>query len=212
MKVWELEDIEVANRNSTDKFFIPLLEERCNQKIGDQVRLHFLINNPKQDEPRAERMWVEITKVTKFLGSLKYAGVLTNQPAFISGLNLGDRIEFSPKHIAQTIIKKDSPFWIDSAEKKALVSKMCLEKDCNIRFLYREKPDRDEDSGWRMFSGLEDDDYTNDISNIRIMNVGYLLDIDPSLLEPLKGGYGCAYERENKESQWIKVENWEPSE
>ncbi|MDR3208637.1 MAG: DUF2185 domain-containing protein [Rickettsiales bacterium] len=38
-----------------------------------------------------------------------------------------------------------------------------------IKFLYREKPDNEDDSGWRMFTGLEDDDYANDPKNIKML-------------------------------------------
>jgi hypothetical protein len=37
-----------------------------------------------------------------------------------------------------------------------------------------------------MFIGSEDDVYANDPQNIKMIKVGYLLDKDPSLLEPLK--------------------------
>ncbi len=94
----------------------------------------------------------------------------------------------------------------------ALISKMCMENGNTIRFLYREKADREQDSGWRMFTGLESDEYNNDPSNIRIVNVGYLLDKDTTLLEPLQGGFGSVYERDEKNKPWRKVENWNPPE
>ena len=97
-------------------------------------------------------------------------------------------------------------------EKMALVSKICLNDGGVIRFLYREKPDREQDSGWRMFSGHESDEYTNDPRNIKLINVGYILDKDPSLLEPLQGDYGSVFERVDKGQSWQKVEDWEHSE
>ncbi|WMJ71717.1 DUF2185 domain-containing protein [Cytophagaceae bacterium ABcell3] len=169
MKAWELEDIELTAKENPESFFIPSKEERVTQKIGDEVRLHFIIKNPEENYPSTERMWVRVTKGKGLFSG--YKGVLVNQPVYINGLNEGDEIHFKPKHIAQTIVKKDSPCWIDSAEKSALVSKKCFEYTGLVRFLYREKTDRDEDSGWRMFSGLEDDDYTNNPENIRILNI-----------------------------------------
>jgi len=76
-----------------------------------------------------------------------------------------------------------------------------------ICWLYREEADRVEDSGWRMFSGEEDEEYTNNPDNIRIVSVGYLLDKDPTLLEIVKSEIGSAYERQNKEASWEKVED-----
>jgi hypothetical protein len=208
-KSWELEDVVKTAKRYPDSFFIPSKKERENKKIGDEVKLHFVIKKPVKEGPIAERMWVKITKEKSLLS--KYKGKLTNQPLYIKDLNVDDEIEFDSKNIAQTIIKKGDPMWIDSSDKKALVSKMCLEKDGVVRFLYREKPDRKEDSGWRMFSGFESDEYNNNARNIQIMEVGYLLSKDPSLLEPLKGDYGAVFEREDKKSTWKKVTDWEPT-
>jgi uncharacterized protein YegJ (DUF2314 family) len=88
-----LEDVELTNRENADSFFIPTLERCQNQKKGDLVRLHFVINNPTEDCPRAERMWVEITN--KKLFSKIYVGTLTNQPVYIKSLNVGDILDIS---------------------------------------------------------------------------------------------------------------------
>ena len=58
----------------------------------------------------------------------------------------------------------------------------------------RELPDRKQDSGWRMFSGHEPEGYVDDPSNLSLVMVGLLLDKDPTLLEPLKGSVGEAFE------------------
>ncbi|MGV3504715.1 MAG: immunity protein Imm33 domain-containing protein [Adhaeribacter sp.] len=206
MKSWELENIEITAKENPETFFIPSKEERDRQKVGDEVRLHFIIKNQQEDEPQAERMWVCITRKKGLFSN--YKGVLTNRPLYIKDLVEGDEIEFSSKHIAQTIIRKDSPYWIDSAEQSALVSNKCLEPGGVIRFLYREATDRKEDSGWRMFSGLEDDDYANNEENISIVNIGFLLDKDPMLLVPLKGEVGAVFEREDKDKPWQVVKDW----
>lgn len=205
MPEWKLENVEIVNKENPNNFFIPTLKERSSQKKGDLVRLHFLLTENKEGEPRAERMWVEISKVKMF--GRKYKGILTNMPVYIKDLNIGDEIEFEPKHIAQTFIKKEDPCWLDIAEKKALVSKMCMEDNGIIRWLYREEADREEDSGWRMFSGEENEEYTDNPDNIRIVSVGYLLDKDPTLLEIIKDEISSAYERPNKETPWEKVED-----
>ena len=90
------------------------------------------------------------------------------------------------------------------------MTRQCLEPGGIIRFLYREAADREEDSGWRMFSGLEEQDYIDDPKNIRIINVGYLLDIDPTLLVALKGKIGDVYERADKAAKWEFVKDWRP--
>jgi len=206
-KSWILENVVEKSITNKETFFIPNEIERNNQKINDMVRLHFVLKNPSENEPRAERMWVKIFETIE--NKIKqYKGHLTNVPVYIKGLKIGDIIEFDADNIAQTIIKKDNPYWVDSYEKKALVSKKYFEDNSTIRFLYREEPNNEEDSGWRMFTGLEDDEYANNTENIKVINVGYLLDKDPSLLEPLKNGYGTVFERLEKNKEWIKVEDW----
>jgi len=204
--MWELENVVKTSMEHEDSFFIPSEIERNNQEIENEVRLHFILKNPSENEPRAERMWVKITN-RKNGKKTSYAGVLINKPVYIKDLQANDIIEFDADNIAQVIVKKDDPSWIDSSEKYAVVSKMCMEKNSVIRFMYREKPDRNEDSGWRMFTGLEDDDYSNDPENLKLVNVGYLLSKDPTLLTPLKKGYGAVFEREEK---WEKIEDWTP--
>ncbi|MGH4140029.1 hypothetical protein [Clostridium sp.] len=61
MNEWELEDVETVNKSNPSNFFIPDEKERKSQKKGDLVRLHFILTKPKENEPRAERMWVKIT-------------------------------------------------------------------------------------------------------------------------------------------------------
>jgi hypothetical protein len=207
-KFLELEDVEKAAALHPETFFIPGTAERESQKVGDSVRLHFLLQDAGPDEPRAERIWVTITQAQ---GGGSYKGTLQTAPIYLREFKIGDEVVFGPRHIARTIIKKGDPRWIDSSELKAFVSNMCLEKGNGVRFLYREEPDRSEDSGWRMFSGNEPDGYVDDPSNIRLMNVGFMLDRDPTLLEPLKAGTGAVFERESLGTAWQKITDWEPN-
>ena len=81
-----------------------------------------------------------------------------------------------------------------------------------IRFIYREQPNNNEDSGWRIFTGNESEEYTNDYKNIQIMKIVDLLARDNTLFEPIKNGKYIAFERNEKESKWTIVEDWHPEE
>jgi hypothetical protein len=89
---------------------------------------------------------------------------------------------------------------------------MCFAEGECVRFLYREAADRSEDSGWRMFTGHETQEYSDDPKNVRIVQVGYMLDRDSSLLQPLKEGIGAAFERRTKDEPWKRVTDWKPEE
>jgi hypothetical protein len=112
-KFLSLEDVEQTARQNPETFFIPSEQERKSKKVGASVRLHFLLKDPSGDQPRAERMWVTVTQAQGFLRP--YKGILENAPVFIEDLKPGDEVTFKPCHIAQTIIKKGDPGWIDSA-------------------------------------------------------------------------------------------------
>lgn len=62
-----------------------------------------------------------------------------------------------------------------------MVSKMVVDQNIKPCFLYREKRTRPEDSGWRIFTGFESEEYNDDPDNIGIYNPSTILKIDPSL-------------------------------
>src|SRR5689334_16222232 len=125
MKTWSLRDVERAAREAPDSFFIPQLAERESQKPGDLVKLHFLLENPGDDQPGAERMWVEVRQPLDREG--RYVGILTNHPAHIRGLAQRDEVVFEPRHIAEVMIRKGDPRHVECADQKALVSKMAFD-------------------------------------------------------------------------------------
>ena len=87
-----------------------------------------------------------------------------------------------------------------------MVSKMVTEGKRMPRFIYREKRSRPEDSGWRVFSGFESEEYNDDPNNIGIYSPSTILTIDSSIAELLlKGGVGSVFERESDKSPWCKV-------
>jgi hypothetical protein len=210
MSQWTLEDIEEASRINPDTFFIPTESERNDRVVGDVVRLHFVLSNPAPGDPRAERMWVEIVDID--LPGSRYQGLLMNQPEYIKNLDAGDPVDFDPGHIARVLVKEGDPRWIDCMEKGALVSEMIFQSDKTVRFAYREKPDNEKDSGWRLFAGSETDEYCNDADNIRICNVAWLMDFDPSLRDIIASGPGSVFERESRQSKWREVTDWSPPE
>lgn len=89
-----------------------------------------------------------------------------------------------------------------------LVSKMIFDENRKPLFMYRNKSTRQEDSGWKIFSGFESEAYTDDPRNIIICNPSSLLKIDPSVAPILLKGVGSVYERENEHSDWYRVNDY----
>lgn len=86
-----------------------------------------------------------------------------------------------------------------------MVSKLITEEGENPMFMYREKRASKEDSGWRIFSGLETEEYLENHLNIGIYNPSTILKIDSSIQHLLLKGVGSVFERKDKISKWSKV-------
>jgi hypothetical protein len=90
-----------------------------------------------------------------------------------------------------------------------MVSKMVVEENTKPRFMYREKRTRPEDSGWRIFTGFETEEYTDNPNNTAIYNPSTILKIDPSIEDILLKGIGSVYEKAEDNSEWYKVTDFE---
>lgn len=90
-----------------------------------------------------------------------------------------------------------------------MVSKMVVDENIKPRFLYREKRTRPEDSGWRIFTGFETEEYNDNPDNAGIYNPSTILKIDPSLRDILLKGIGSVYEKTEDSSEWYKVTDFD---
>lgn len=75
-----------------------------------------------------------------------------------------------------------------------------------VGYLYREKPDASEDSGWRVFSGDETQQYANDPRNFAFYNVTTLLELEPVLKSVLTRAYPVAFERLGDSGEFVEVD------
>jgi hypothetical protein len=76
--------------------------------------------------------------------------------------------------------------------------------------MYRERPDRDIDSGWRFMSGFESDDYMNDPNNHAVYDVNTVANYDPDIVEFLDAPVGSAFERRGGTGPFVAVDDFEP--
>lgn len=90
-----------------------------------------------------------------------------------------------------------------------MVSKMVVDEQIKPQFMYREKRMSQEDSGWRIFTGFESEEYIDDPSNIGIYNPSTILKIDPSIVDILLKGIGSVYEKAEDGTEWYKVSDFE---
>jgi hypothetical protein len=91
MSTYTLADAEARAKTNPTTFLIPPAVARYNLVEGNTVKLVFL-----GPEGTAERMWVSVQGRA---ANGQYLGKLDNIPKAISGLMLGDSIEFSPCNV-----------------------------------------------------------------------------------------------------------------
>jgi len=107
---WVLENCAAVALLHPETFEVPSTAEASLVRIGDLLRLHFLLTDPATasdpDTPRAERMWVEVCSLAT---DHVFRGHLTNRPVHISSLEPGDVIEFMWEHVAQVYVKSGDP-------------------------------------------------------------------------------------------------------
>lgn len=75
-----------------------------------------------------------------------------------------------------------------------LATRLLVEEKRPVGFMYREKGEGD-DSGWRFFTGEEDQAYVDNPENIQIYDVQTILDIDQSIRPYLGAVENTAFER-----------------
>lgn len=85
----------------------------------------------------------------------------------------------------------------------ALAPKVLVNSKLRVRFMYREAPDNDSDSGWRFFSGDETDEYVNNPDNIGLYDVSTIVQIDPDIAPYLNAPAGSAFEREDPSKPFV---------
>jgi hypothetical protein len=74
-----------------------------------------------------------------------------------------------------------------------------------VRFMYRELPDDDVDSGWRFFSGEEPQEYVDDPANLGIYNVNTIANYDPAIIPHLDAPVFSAFERFPDTNEFVAV-------
>ena len=78
-----------------------------------------------------------------------------------------------------------------------------------VGFMYREEPVFDNDSGWRFFSGSEDDAYANDSANYETLPLSQILTAHPEIA-PLMQQNAGAWEWDDASESYTPVTDWQP--
>lgn len=74
-----------------------------------------------------------------------------------------------------------------------------------VGYLYREEPDDALDSGWRVFSGDETQEYVDDPANFALYNASTIVELDPSIIPLPATPAPAAYER-NSAGDFVAID------
>lgn len=76
-----------------------------------------------------------------------------------------------------------------------MASRLVADERRKVRWMYREEPDNDKDSGWRMFCGDEDAAYCENADNFGLFDAWTIAEIDPDVVPLLDSPPSSAFER-----------------
>jgi hypothetical protein len=91
----------------------------------------------------------------------------------------------------------------------AFASNLVAKERRKVRYMYREQPDDNWDSGWRFFSGTEDQAYVDNPSNLGIYALSTIAEIDPDIVPLLNYPPPCAFEREQEDELFREVRGFQ---
>ncbi|HPS27606.1 MAG TPA: DUF2185 domain-containing protein, partial [Bacteroidales bacterium] len=76
-----------------------------------------------------------------------------------------------------------------------------------VGFMYREKPEDKNDSGWRFLSGTETQDYVDNPHTSKIMDTNTVANYDKAIIPYLSLPYGTELERLPDSDEFVVLEN-----
>jgi hypothetical protein len=76
-----------------------------------------------------------------------------------------------------------------------LATDMITVEGFKVGYMYREHTNRELDSGWRFFSGAEDQDYIDDLNNSSVYDLNTIANYDKAIIPYLEMPFGTELER-----------------
>ncbi|MFJ7973691.1 DUF2185 domain-containing protein [Psychrobacillus sp. NPDC096389] len=199
---WYLDNVYERNKESPYTFYVPSKQVIDMLNVGDIVKLIFVAT--KNEEYAGERMWVEIS----YRQGNYFKGMLTNEPLNFKNLKYGQEITFQTEHICDTEYEDPtSSEWDYYFDAKIIVSNDVLERK-EFNFMLRDHAKDEQDTGWSVLSGYEDDEFLNNPDNLQYISIGVILNIDDSILSFIEEPPLCAYER-NDAYLFYKIEDYD---
>lgn len=201
MPTWQLENADLIAAGNKYTFYKPPPAIIQRIAVGEVVKLIFRFESDDPEAPSAERMWVQVEEIGA-QGCFK--GRLDNVPQYIPDLKLGDPVDFQACHIINTEHDDDDNL-VQRYIKRCFVTNRVLHDGAQIGYLYRETPDEEKDSGWRITANDESDEYMDNAKNIAYVSLGAVLSKDDSIVMLLDSPVGSTFVRDAATGQFVPV-------
>lgn len=189
MPTWHLVDADPIAAENPYTFYKPSHELIARVRPGEVVKLIFAFESDNPEAPSAERMWVLVDEA---LPDGSFRGRLNNEPRYIKDLKVDDLVLFRPCHVINTD-HDDNDNLVERYIKRCFVTNRVLVDGQQVGYLYREEPDEENDSGWRMTANDETDEYMANSENVAYVSLGAVLSRDDSFRELLDSAVGSAF-------------------
>lgn len=203
MPSWRLDDADAIAAAHKYTFFKPPPEAIAQVRPGEVVKLIFVFDADDPDAPHAERMWVLVDTVEP---GGHFTGRLDNTPRWIQDLKPGDPVVFDASHIISTQHDSDDNL-VERYIKRCFVTHRILKDGAKAGYLYREAPDNEQDSGWRITANDESDAYMEDTDNSAFVSLGAVLSRDDSFVHLLDAPEGTAFVRDPATQAFVKLDD-----
>lgn len=121
------------------------------------------------------------------------------------GTLLRVRVEVGADEIV-TRQRRFERLWFGDLAQLAIVSNRVARDGEPACWLYREEPDNERDSGWRVFAGDESDEYVDGAENCSLMPLRELISADPSVEAVLTEPAPAAFERDSRDDDFVRAD------
>lgn len=199
MKTWHLANADDLAAEYRYTFYKPPPSILQRVTAGEVVKLIFRFESEDPEAPSAERMWVLVDEV---LDDGRFKGRLNNEPRHIKDLKLNDPMEFDTSHIIDTE-HGDADNVVVRYMKRCFVTRRVLSDGAPAGYLYREEPESEDDSGWRIAANDETVEYMENPENSAYVSLGAVLNEDNSFIQLLDSPPGSAFIRDSESGEFV---------
>lgn len=72
-----------------------------------------------------------------------------------------------------------------------------------VRYMYREEPEDEDDSGWRFLAGVETDKYIDNPKNFSILDVNVVANYDETIIPHLNAPVGAEFDKDEEGDEFF---------